>query len=122
MVAPSKSFEEIKETRPLARWGATVEAKRVYGSAEMAGRDGPSRPPGQLSAGAARWDLDRAVIEAQVEARRQARLQREEPAKSAAAAAKLPVGSPPKPRPDVPAPAPQPAVAAEAPAPQVDCN
>jgi hypothetical protein len=63
----------------------------------MAGRDGPSRAPGQLSLlepGVKRAppDVDRAVIEAQVEARRQARLQRQEDAKSAAAAAKRPVG------------------------------
>ena len=85
----------------------------------MAGRDGPSRPPGQLSLldfrlGVKRAppDVDRAVIEAQVEARRQAqveaRLQHEEAAKSATDAAKRPVGRPRKPRPDVPAPAPQP--------------
>jgi hypothetical protein len=95
----------------------------------MAGRDGPSLPPGELSlppgscpcstsawgeAGAARC---RSVIEAQVEARRQARLQREEAAKSAVDAAKRPVGRPPKPRPDVSTPAPQPAAAAEPAAP-----
>jgi hypothetical protein len=62
----------------------------------MAGRDEPSRPPGQLRLvdfrlGMKRAPPDRAVIEAQVEARRQARLQREEAAKSAADAAKRPV-------------------------------
>ena len=64
----------------------------------MAGRDGPSRPPGQLSLldfrlGVKRAppEVDRAVIEAQVEARRQARLQREEAAKSATDAAKRPL-------------------------------
>jgi hypothetical protein len=53
----------------------------------MAGRDEPSLPPGQLSlldfrlgVKQATPDVDRAVIEAQVEAR----LQREEAAKSAA--------------------------------------
>jgi hypothetical protein len=52
---------------------------------EMAGCDGPSRPPGQLSLldfrlGLERAppDVDRAEIEAQVQARRQVRLQREE--------------------------------------------
>jgi hypothetical protein len=90
----------------------------------MAGRDGPSRPPGHLSLldfrlGLRRAppDVDRAVVGAQVEARRQARLQREEAAKSAADAAKRPVGGPPKPRPDVPTPAPQPGAAAEPAAP-----
>ncbi len=86
----------------------------------MAGRDEPSRPPGQLrlldfrlGMRRAPPDVDRAVITA----RRQARLQREEAIKSAADAAKRPVGRPRKPRPDVPAPAPQPAAAAEPAAP-----
>jgi hypothetical protein len=79
----------------------------------LAGRDEPSRPPGQLrlldfrlGMKRAPPDVDRAVIEAQVDRRRQARLQREEAAKSAADAAKRPVGRPREPRPDAPAPAP----------------
>jgi hypothetical protein len=54
----------------------------------MDGRNGPLRPLGQLSLPDFRLgverappDVDRAVIQAQVEARRQARLQRGEEAK-----------------------------------------
>jgi hypothetical protein len=61
----------------------TPRAVRKHsGCAEMAGRDGPSRPPGQLSllnfllgVKRATPDVDWAVMEAQVEARRQARRQ-----------------------------------------------
>ncbi len=62
----------------------------------MAGRNGPRGLP--TPANLVKRGLpyvDREVIEAQVEERRQARLQHEEAAKSAAAAAKRPVGGPP---------------------------